>query len=1573
MKFKKRWMITLFLLFILMIGAVSAAEDSSDIVSYDQSDNQIIQSNELDEVINDQSSADNPISTDNSDANVDIGAKINEETDDEIISTVNSDMGVINSNDENVLGATPKSFTQLNTLINSDIQITLQDDYEYMSGDESVTQYGAILIRKNLFINGNGKTIDAKGNSGIFLIMADCQVTIQNLNFKNGIGISNAGGAIFAQDGPTLTIYNCNFINTAGSATGSIYARNLSSLTVSGSTFRDNRLCSAGGAIYIIDTPQFIVMNSNFSSNSASENGGAIYANGVSSLTVTSSNFTSNVASNVGGAIYANGVSSLTVSGSNFTSNVASNVGGAMYLTGCKVSSITRTTFTNNQANGVDVNDGGGAIFAVSNNIPFSLSVVNSAFKNNKADSSHGYGAAILSGSQCVNFTVQNSNFTDNTGGFGSAITALAVSKLTVFNSIFSNNKANAEKSFGGAIYANQVTDFNLNKSSFNSNNANSQGGAVEVVDVPNFVVANATFNSNGAGGGGAISSLSNSKIKVFDSTFSGNEASGAGAAVYIDGNSNLVLNNSILNNNLASLGGGAAYLMGNSNLTVFNSTLNKNTASKYGGALMAINGNVNVIKSTLNNNTANEMGGAISVGGDSKLNITDSTIGNNNAGSLGGAIYVSESANALIDNSHIDNNNAVNMGGAIYASREANVNIVKSFFESNAAKQGGAIFVDTNSYLTVNGSTFNNDAVTGTGNGGGIFVNSSTLNVINSNFTNCRAKNGGAIFGYFDANIIVSNSNFNNNIANTDNASLGGAIFLNNGSLSVISSNFTNNFANQSAGAIFVNTNTVMDITKSIFKNNTGGRDYAIAGYGDGSISNSTFIDSKVEYGFSVSSDCILLTTSSFEIAYIPDVNGSTLSLTVSEAHGFSGTVTVTIGSNNFNIYLSNGVGEQTVTLDLAPGRYKAVLNFPGTSSYTSAYAESNQFTVKGVPNFNIAHIDDFVVGTAKTISITSNPYFDGNVNLVIGGRTYSVNIVGGAGSLTVSDLSQGKYKAVIDYSGSNRFIAEHSESNEFTVKYQPEFAITNIPTTFYGEPITISINEANKLNGTVTVTIGSFDYTVDLANGIGSKTVSPDLAIGTYNVILSFTGSDKFVPGTAESNEFIVKYPSFADLNELIENAVSGSVVLEHDYVFDANYDSQFVNGISITKNIAINGNGHIIDANGLARIFDISNGAQVALENINLVNGNSLNGGAILAAAGTDLIIANCTFANNIASGDGGAIYSEGVLTASDCTFDTNPSQSGSGIHADSGEISNSEFIGGDTVSGNIDVKDCLFFTKPAFEILVSNTTIGYPITISVSETHGLNGTVTVTIGTEAYDIDLVNGVGSKVVTPNLALGTYKATLNYLGVGEFYSASTESNEFTVSINPTAISASAVTATYGVSKYLTATLKDSKGKALSGVNVIIALSNGKTYTKTTDNNGQVKLSVSGLVPKAYTATITFAGNDICDKSSKSVKVTVKKATPKMTAKAKTFKVKVKTKKYTITLKTNKGKVMKKTKLTLKVGKKTYKATTNSKGKATFKITKLTKKGKYTAVIKYAGSKYYNKLTKKVKITVKK
>ena len=200
-----------------------------------------------------------------------------------------------------------------------------------------------------------------------------------------------------------------------------------------------------------------------------------------------------------------------------------------------------------------------------------------------------------------------------------------------------------------------------------------------------------------------------------------------------------------------------------------------------------------------------------------------------------------------------------------------------------------------------------------------------------------------------------------------------------------------------------------------------------------------------------------------------------------------------------------------------------------------------------------------------------------------------------------------------------------------------------------------------------------------------------------------------------------------------------------------------------------------------------------------------------------------------------------------------------------------------------------------------------------------------------------------------------------------------------------------------------VTITVKDAEGNPVSNVNVNYTV-NGENKTGITDDSGNLKVSDltgEGEI-KAY-----FEGNENYLKSEGSYKYNFTETTPtpdtnsstngtsgngtstntgqtttntpkitkkatKITAKKATFKAKKKTKKYTIVLKAGKAAV-KKVKVTLKVGKKTYKATTNSKGKATFKITKLNKKGKYTAVIKFKGNKNFKATSKKVKITVKK
>ena len=298
---------------------------------------------------------------------------------------------------------------------------------------------------------------------------------------------------------------------------------------------------------------------------------------------------------------------------------------------------------------------------------------------------------------------------------------------------------------------------------------------------------------------------------------------------------------------------------------------------------------------------------------------------------------------------------------------------------------------------------------------------------------------------------------------------------------------------------------------------------------------------------------------------------------------------------------------------------------------------------------------------------------------------------------------------------------------------------------------------------------------------------------------------------------------------------------------------------------------------------------------------------------------------------------------------------------------------------TYSGNDKYENASFegiITAEKVPINVTNNTIvidsptnSNTPSVSLNLSSDATGNLTVTVKDKNYTQELVNG-SAKVTITDLASGTYNAVVTYSG-DDKYDPITKNVTLTVNTIKTSIVAPSVTTTYNVAKKLVVTLKDANGKALSGKKVTVKVGS-ISKTLTTNGNGQVSVDISSLVPKTYSATIKFAGDEKYAQSTATAKVVVNKVKSKITAKKATFKAKKKTKKYTITLKAGK-KAISKVKVTLKVKGKTYKATTNAKGKATIKITKLTKKGKHNAVIKFKGNKYYKASSKKVKLTIKK
>jgi plastocyanin len=137
------------------------------------------------------------------------------------------------------------------------------------------------------------------------------------------------------------------------------------------------------------------------------------------------------------------------------------------------------------------------------------------------------------------------------------------------------------------------------------------------------------------------------------------------------------------------------------------------------------------------------------------------------------------------------------------------------------------------------------------------------------------------------------------------------------------------------------------------------------------------------------------------------------------------------------------------------------------------------------------------------------------------------------------------------------------------------------------------------------------------------------------------------------------------------------------------------------------------------------------------------------------------------------------------------------------------------------------------------------------------------------------------------------------------------------------------------------------------------------------TDENGKAKLSINVATKGNYQIAVSYLGNDKNNAvtTAKNIKVNVQAT--KATFKKATLKVK-KAKSVKFTLKDSKGKAIKGKKITIKVNGKTFSAKTNSKGVATIKV-KVAKKGKFTAVAKFAGDSTYKSITKKAKFTVKK
>ena len=392
-------------------------------------------------------------------------------------------------------------------------------------------------------------------------------------------------------------------------------------------------------------------------------------------------------------------------------------------------------------------------------------------------------------------------------------------------------------------------------------------------------------------------------------------------------------------------------------------------------------------------------------------------------------------------------------------------------------------------------------------------------------------------------------------------------------------------------------------------------------------------------------------------------------------------------------------------------------------------------------------------------------------------------------------------------------------------------------------------------------------------------------------------------------------------------------------------------------------------------------------ISISNSIFENNTANDGGAIFWDNGTEGKIIKSTFKNNKADGFGGAIYNNAPTIINNSKFTANNATKGNAIETESDMIiSNSEFIGNG--EDCIDVKSGAQITlnNVSSDVPLVNDTIsmaileakdviyGNDINIKVQVNSSIisplnNGKVVVKVNNVEYSVDVKDGIATLVI-PELDVGTYNVNVVY--IDNNMSRADIPVNFTVNKRDITINANdaAYIINYG------GTYKVSFTNVVDGTKVTFTL-NGKNIGTSAIINGAASIKLTAKILKTAKAgkknMIIKIENSNYSLTSKTVKITINKEKTKIIAKKKTFKKSTKTKKYTITLKNSKGKAVNKAKVTLKVKGKTYKSKTNSKGKATFKITKLTKKGTFKATINFKGNNYYYKaVTKKANIKIK-
>ena len=482
-----------------------------------------------------------------------------------------------------------------------------------------------------------------------------------------------------------------------------------------------------------------------------------------------------------------------------------------------------------------------------------------------------------------------------------------------------------------------------------------------------------------------------------------------------------------------------------------------------------------------------------------------------------------------------------------------------------------------------------------------------------------------------------------------------------------------------------------------------------------------------------------------------------------------------------------------------------------------------------------------------------------------------------------TSNVLYDGKDGSVLENKNSNDAIFKYDGNNTVVSKEKPKMNVIAEDSIIFGENLTVKVELPKDANPSwVLMSVGEIYYYVKIDDEGVSLWNMTGLEAGIQYIKIGYRGNNKYEAVEVFHTVNVIK--ANPNLNVFIKDVNYGENLTIYATLNGVN-NTNLTGNVIVTINnknysvVVINGKGNVSADKLLAGLYNFS-ATWAGNDNY---NGTNISGGfkinkidSTIAINVEDIKVGeNATIIVNLDSDATGNVTI--TLDNQNYTVAINEGQTIKvigGLKAGTYDVF-VKYIGDNNYNSaqNTTKFTVLKISDYNMDVTVPEFKEGVNSSVGVDLPKDAEGTVTVEIEGKKYTANIINGT-AKVNIPGLGVGDYNITTTYSGDAKYVSMTKKGNITVIPNMDVNLYVDDVVMIYHDGARLVAKLTDYQGRPI--VNDIIYFTiNGKTYAKTTDDNGTVSMGLN-LDSKVYTATVSYNESEVYSKISKNVTVTI-------------------------------------------------------------------------------------------------